>query len=368
MNDPDIDRLAKLYIEPTNRCNLDCRTCMRHGWEESLGYMKFDLFEKIMNEVRAWPGPPDIFLGGFGEPLGHPRIVDMIALAKAAGSRVELISNAILLDEELARLLAAAGLDFLWVSIDGASPESYADIRLGDHLPQIVANLRRLRRKRILRFGQPPELGISFVAMKRNIADLPRVLDLGKQLGAMRFSVSNVEAYTSAMEDEILYAHSLHQPARLLSLEMPRMDLSFENDEVLKSLIGRFILPGVMASPAAETLGTCPFLQRRSASIRWDGRVSPCLPLLHAHTVYVNGCPRFWPEFHAGSLAERNLGEIWSDGKYRELRQRLHEFSFAPCTMCNSCDLPNMNGEDCYGNVHPACGGCLWSQGFIQCP
>ena len=33
----DIDRLARLYIEPTNRCNLDCRTCMRHGWEEELG-------------------------------------------------------------------------------------------------------------------------------------------------------------------------------------------------------------------------------------------------------------------------------------------------------------------------------------------
>ena len=47
MPDLDIDRLAKLYVEPTNRCNLDCRTCMRHGWEEELGFMEFELFEKI---------------------------------------------------------------------------------------------------------------------------------------------------------------------------------------------------------------------------------------------------------------------------------------------------------------------------------
>lgn len=368
MKNLDIDRLSKLYVEPTNRCNLDCRTCMRNGWEEGLGLMEFGLFEKIMNEVGAWPGPPDIFLGGFGEPLSHPRIADMVTLAKAAGSRVELISNAILLNEELARRLAAAGLDFLWVSIDGASPESYADIRLGDHLPQIVANLRRLRRKGILKIGQTPALGISFVAMKRNFADLPRVLDLGRQLGASRFSVSNVEAYTPAMEAEILYANLLNQPARLVSLEMPRLDMAAGNDEVLKSLIGRFTLPGVAASPAAETLGACLFLQRRSASVRWDGRVSPCLPLLHAHTVYVNGSPRFWPAYHIGSLAETNLNGIWNDESYRDLRRRLHEFSFAPCTMCCSCDLPNLNGEDCYGNVHPACGGCLWSQGFIQCP
>ncbi len=35
-----ISRLAKVYIEPTNRCNLDCRTCIRNVWDESLGFMK----------------------------------------------------------------------------------------------------------------------------------------------------------------------------------------------------------------------------------------------------------------------------------------------------------------------------------------
>ncbi len=85
--DPDIDRLAKLYVEPTNRCNLDCRTCMRHGWEEALGFMEFSLFEKIMTELSAFPGAPDVFFGGFGEPLGHPRIVDMVARPRPSGAR-----------------------------------------------------------------------------------------------------------------------------------------------------------------------------------------------------------------------------------------------------------------------------------------
>ena len=89
------------------------------------------------------PERPGIFLGGFGEPLGHPRIVDMVALAKQSGSEVELISNGILLDDKMADRLVAAGLDRLWVSIDGASPASYADVRLGDHLPEIIANLER---------------------------------------------------------------------------------------------------------------------------------------------------------------------------------------------------------------------------------
>jgi MoaA/NifB/PqqE/SkfB family radical SAM enzyme len=72
--------------------------------------------------------------------------------------------------------------------------------------------------------------------------------------------------------------------------------------------------------------------------------------------------------YPVGSLRERGLVEIWNDPEYREFRRKLDEFSFSPCTTCNSCDLPDENGEDCFGNTHPACGGCLWSQGFIQCP
>jgi len=31
--------LAEVYIELTNRCNLDCRTCMRNVWHEPMGDM-----------------------------------------------------------------------------------------------------------------------------------------------------------------------------------------------------------------------------------------------------------------------------------------------------------------------------------------
>ena len=211
----DVDRLGRLYIEPTNRCNLDCRTCMRQGWEEGLGFMDSPLFAEILSGLRAFPRAPGIFFGGYGEPLSHPRIADMVALAKAAGGEVELISNGILLDAAMADRLVAAGLDRLWVSVDGASPASYADVRLGDHLPEIIANLESLRQRK-----SGIELGISFVAMRRNIADLPAVLDLAAKLGAGRFSLSNVEPYTTDMEREVLYGRELfsHLPEGGLSL------------------------------------------------------------------------------------------------------------------------------------------------------
>jgi MoaA/NifB/PqqE/SkfB family radical SAM enzyme len=287
----------------------------------------------------------------------------MVKAAKSIGSETELISNGILLDGSMAERLVEAGLDRLWVSIDGASPATYADVRLGDHLPEIIANLDRLTAR-----SRKPELGVSFVVMKRNIADLPAVLDLAKRLGARQFSLSNVEPYTGDMAGEVLCGQALFAALPEGGCITPRFDSSVMNGNVLERVTALFPAALSFTSLSAGHEGLCPFLQRRSASVRWDGRLGPCLPLLHTHTVCFNGHTRTWPDFTFGSLRERGLSGIWNAHEYQAFRRKLEEFAFAPCSTCNSCDLPSVNGEDCFGNAHPACGGCLWSQGFIQCP
>jgi len=42
-----MDELNKIYLEPTNRCNLTCVTCMRHSWDEPLGD------EEIVRRLKA---------------------------------------------------------------------------------------------------------------------------------------------------------------------------------------------------------------------------------------------------------------------------------------------------------------------------
>ena len=137
--------LAKIYIEPTNRCNLQCVTCIRNSWDEPLGEMSAETYARIVDGLRTLPTPPDILFGGLGEPLSHPNIVEMVRQAKAVGSSVELITNGMLLDESMSLELVKAGLDTLWVSMDGATPESYKDVRLGAALPQVLANLADFR-------------------------------------------------------------------------------------------------------------------------------------------------------------------------------------------------------------------------------
>lgn len=367
------DHLAKVYIEPTNRCNLDCRTCMRNTWDDPLGRMSGVTFDRIIAGLEALSTRPRVMFGGIGEPLSHPRILEMVARVKKLGGEVELITNGTMLSEARSRALIAAGLDTLWVSLDGATPESYEDVRLGAELPQVLDNLRALRSKRSYSYHPKPTLGIAFVAMKRNIADLPRLITLGRSVGATRFSVSNVLPYSDEMVPETLYDRSLHDAAYLASdyvpqVSLPKMDL---NELTQEAFLGT-LRSGCAVTFAGNRLSgandVCNFIESGSISIGWDGAVAPCLPLLHNHIAYLHKKPRRLSRHVIGNINARDLFDLWNDPEYRRYRERVQGFGFPPCTFCGGCEMVEENGEDCLGNTFPACGGCLWSQGVIHCP
>lgn len=366
-----VSHLAKVYVEPTNGCNLECRTCIRSGWDEPLGQMSDVVFTRLIDGLRAFSPPPTVFFGGFGEPLAHPRIVEMVSRARALGGPVEMVTNGTLLTRDTSRALIAAGLDMLWVSIDGATPESYADVRLGAALPEVLANLAALRETRRAADLSSPQVGIVFVAMKRNIADLPAVVRLGHQLGVRHFLVTHVLPYTAEICQEILYARALNDFKYLPSLyglDLPSIDMN----EITGEALYRILRSGENLSVAGVHLGEgkdrCPFIESGATAVGWEGSLSPCLPLLHNHVSFLDKYKRLSRRYAVGNLGESTLADLWNDPEYTAFRNRVQAFEFSFCTSCGVCDLGQGNEEDCFGNPFPTCGGCLWAQGVIRCP
>lgn len=368
-----VTQLAKLYIEPTNKCNLACVTCIRNHWDVEFGSMSQVTFERIIEDLSALSSSPTVIFGGLGEPLSHPGTVDMVGRVKALGSTVELITNGTLLTKELSRDLIASGLDVLWVSLDGAKPENYAGVRLGADLPKVLENLVYFRRSRPPGHRPKPEIGIVFVAMKRNIADLPDILAIGRSMRASRVMVTNLLPHTEDMCEDILYQRALSDKVYLPSswlrhLNLPKMDIGSETGEVFL----RALRSGYNVTFAGNNLGitndVCTFIESGSMAIGWDGSVSPCPPLLYNHTGYLHGKARRSHRHVIGNVIERPMIDLWLDPDYVAYRDRVQRFAFAPCTFCGGCDLSEANLADCFGNEAPACGGCLWSQGVIQCP
>ena len=199
------DKPRRLNIEVTTRCNLDCEMCIRRVWKEDAGDMAPETYRALL---PAFPEVESVNFIGIGEPLLHPDLIEMIKLARSHLSpegRCSLTTNAALIDEPVARDLVSAGLDDLVVSIDGARPETFAAIRKGAILDQVLANADLLVKAKA-DLGKPlPRLGFEFVAMKQNIAELPALVDLAAHHGVAFIIVTNLLPHTEEMQQQILY-------------------------------------------------------------------------------------------------------------------------------------------------------------------
>jgi len=348
---PLIPDVKKIYLEVTTRCNLACTTCIRNSWDDPLNHMEWSTFEVILEQLKDLPDLKTIHFGGFGEPLSHPRILEMVAAVKVLGLQAELITNGLLLTEDVAGKLVELGLDRLTVSMDGPDEEEYNAIRVGSDFDTVVANIEGLNRQKRAFLVEKPTLGLEFVAMRQNYHKLPKLVNLANRLKVDNILVTNVLPYNEEMKDEILYdrddtklpfgAESLWL---LLKAQLPHMKLRTER--------------------------YCKFVEDKALSVSQEGYVSPCNALLHSYQCYIYGRVKQMKPYRVGHVLEKPLREIWMDLGYVHFRSTVKDFRFPSCTDCKhleGCSYVDDNEMDCWGNS-PSCSECLWARGMIVCP
>jgi radical SAM protein with 4Fe4S-binding SPASM domain len=102
-------------------------------------------FRRVLSHL---PHASRIVLVGLGEPLQHPDLIEFIRLAVADGRRVGLVTNAMLLDTEMAQALCASGLASITFSLDAIDQATATRVRRGSDIEQISANIRTLMEER----------------------------------------------------------------------------------------------------------------------------------------------------------------------------------------------------------------------------
>jgi GTP 3',8-cyclase len=131
-------------ISLTDRCDLACVYCRP---SRSDGYLERRLDDdawKSMVRALVQAGVRRVRLTG-GEPLLHPRVVELIAFIASLGVEdLALTTNATRL-EDLARPMRDAGLRRLTVSLDSLKPERFWRITRGGRLDRVVSGIEAAR-------------------------------------------------------------------------------------------------------------------------------------------------------------------------------------------------------------------------------
>lgn len=274
---------VELVIEPTNQCNLRCVMCVRQRMTRPIGYMKLSLYRKIVDEVAGYLEL--LYLHGLGEPLFHPQLEKMITYARKSGLRVGISTNGSLLTTEKTKMILRSGLDYLIISLDATTPETYEKIRGGKNFLQTVKNVEdflKLKKKS----AQAPFTVIQFVKSSVN----------EKEAGAFRRKWQGKGAEVVRIK--------------------PVIDLLQEGKRA-KSESGR----------------PCFYLWRQLNMVSWDGTlVTPCC--MDAEGLYP-----------LGNANRQTVTELWNGRPMQHLRLAHRGEGWRRIGMCRDCTYPQPSAE-----------------------
>lgn len=330
-----IMQMKKLYIEATSRCNLNCKMCFRNSWvDETQADMNNETFDKIIESINKLADLHTVMFAGMGEPLVHKNIGNMILQTKKTGKYVSVLTNAFLLDKRMSDALVDVGLDELWISIDGFDRTSYEKIQRGAMFDRLCENILYFSKIR-----RTCKLGFTFVMMEENIAEVKKLNDFADIFSA----------------DEINLSYCI--PSYPVEREHSAYDFNYPVGKMRR-----------LRTKAKKAHNFCPFIEENVCFVKWNGDVCPCMQLLHSGNTYFFEEKRKVLCHSFGNVSKANLNKIWNSESYINFRNKVHNFEFPDCTLCDGCDDRLSNEKDCMFNEKPTCGACLWAQGIARCP
>lgn len=318
----------------TYGCNLRCQHCYASAGKARADELSTDEALMAIDQFAAMGVPIIAFSGG--EPLVRSDILQLIRHASDKGIFVAIATNGTLITKEKARELKEAGLQYLQISVDGAKAETHDTFRgIPGSFDRTLEGIRSSVAEGFF-------VNISTTVTKRNVDEVPRIIDMCRNLGVDWFMAYNfipagrgkdmIDIDLSPEEREgllkVLYKANSGSGMQVLTTapQFARVALQqcsgsssimsthFYNQAVDKNLLG-----------LSEFIGGCG-AGRFYMALRANGNIDPCV---------------FFPKT-VGNIRHDDLKEIW-----------LHDPLF---TSLRNKDLLKDNCGHCEYRYH--CGGC----------
>lgn len=306
-------RWRLLQVESAIACNLKCVMC---PWKEvrdkaeNRGIMDQEVWEAVkphLTEVAS------LDLTGGGEPLLQPKLTEWLADGKAAGCETGFLTNGLLLTEEKTLKLLDSGLDWICVSMDGATKETYEEVRLGSDFDRVCENVSRIAK---MRQDRHPKIMINFVLMTMNFHEAEDMIRLAARLGVDQVNFKQCEVIRGEHGKGYgLFASEETKEIRKMSKLLARA-----------RNLARTLHIETTAFPFVPTeLPVCAQDPRDSIFVRFDGSVAPCINLAIGGPTSFFGKEVVMPTVHYGRLPQQDLPELFETVTCKFYKQRFQE-------------------------------------------
>ncbi|HDS74392.1 MAG TPA: radical SAM protein [Firmicutes bacterium] len=289
-----------LMIEPTNICNLKCPLCPSGNGtlRRERGFMDFDLYRRIIDDVRGRTHM--ILLWNQGESFIHPRFLDMIRYASDAGIYTYSSTNGHFLKDPDA--VVGSGLDSMIISLDGATPETYREYRVGGKFEKVIEGTKGLVAAKKRLGSKTPIVHIQFILFKHNEHEVGAVRALAEELGVDKMTYKTAQIYE---KEDIQVFLPENREFRRYEVEGDSFRLR-NGKETVPNMCRKLWLQPV---------------------INWDGSVTPCC-------FDKNG--DFTMGMYDGDGRESSFERLWNNDAFNQFRRRVLT-DRAAIDMCRNC-------------------------------
>jgi len=282
------------------------RTAFSDRWQsQDMSWQTFENLSRSFNRFDM------IYMSGWGEPLVHPRIWDMVALAKENGNKVGFTTNGLLIDD-MARQKLLGLVDVIGISVEGATAKTYEKMRPGSRFELVIENIRQLielkRRKR----QSTPEVGILFMKMKPNIYELVPMVELGAELGVDKVVATNLDYLAKPLDDSLKAFSEGEVPEEYKSITQK----AIEEAKKLSITFRDYPL-----APRGDVV-SCEALPLETLCVSWQGNLSPCvylcLPVEGKFKRIYYGEEFDCENLFFGNTNQVDLEALWQDNRYQD--------------------------------------------------
>ncbi len=317
------------------RCNLNCKHCYSTSADTDFkGELSTGEVMAVLDQLKAARVPALILSGG--EPLLRPDLYEIAARARELGFHLSLSSNGTLLDAAHAARLAAAGFDYVGVSLDGIEATHDRFRRMNGAFTQAIAGLRIARDAGL-------RVGVRMTLTEANAAELPSVVALAEAEGIDKFYLSHFNYAgrgRSHRDDDARHAGTRAAVEWLFEHVWARAQQGSAGDFVTgnNDADGVFLLYWI-ARQWPERVA-----DMRERLVNWGGNATGVgvanidnLGNVHPDTM--------WWQLSLGNVRERPFGEIWADRSHplmRGLAARPRPLQ-GRCATCLHRDICNGN-------------------------
>lgn len=345
---PSVPRYVTVFVNWA--CNLRCRECWLYGdsssentWLEDVKreQISIEMWNGLLDELAANVSRPSISIMG-GEPLIHPRIVELVTLAKQRlpHCALDVSTNATLLPR-VADGLVEGGIDTVYVSLDGPTPEINDPIRGRRSYERALAGMAALQRASR---GGRPRIALNFTLTGMNYTALPDMVRLAEQLGVGQVTVDLAMYFTREEGAGTRPAFELVTGRPFLSWRGYCNE--HQNANISRERLHEILEEAMTCSDAVEVL---------VAPVRYTSEEkSTYFTDQWRETVHETTCPKLWAQTTVlpngdvlsctpfadtvmGNVSGSSLSDVWQGDAYGRMRDLIKKELQPICYRC--CEL-----------------------------